>query len=99
MKDEVRILLLKELKCNGIVQTFYCIIRGSKGIEHIGLVKGEVRSLNTHPYFKGLMSEVRYIIDLDASEGKLKEMPGLEDNMPFIEEVVKVSYKLICRRD
>ncbi len=99
MKDEIRILLLKELKCNNIIETFYCIIRGFKGIEHLGLVKGDVNSVKTSPTLRNLMGEVRHVVNLDIGEDKLERAPGLKENLPFIEEVIKVSYKLICRRD
>ncbi len=79
VKPETRILLITSRDLGQVRLTLFAIIRGVKGIEHIGLRlldKEEViKSLSKDP----LLSEVRFIIDVDELSKNDKILKTVSD--------------------
>jgi len=64
IKSEARILVTEYFDSNAIL---YAVLRGIKGIEHVGLVGGDTRSLKDELRKSHLLDEIRYIILPDGS--------------------------------
>ena len=96
MKEETRILLMEQIMCKE-GYTLYSIIRGNKGIEHFGLVKGDYINALKYLNTLDLLDEVSVIIE-GFSNALNKEFPGLKKNLPFLLKVGEETRNLICSK-
>ncbi len=72
IKDEVRVLVVDYID-DGLI--IYVIQRGTKGIEHLGVVKGGLEELRDHLRSNNLIDEVRYVV---LSEFNVLKVVGRE---------------------
>ncbi len=68
LKSETRVLFIHSIKSskNNIKLKFYAIIRGNKGLEHLGMVENDVKDVIESLRRKGILDEVRVIVNLDS---------------------------------
>ena len=59
IKDEVRVLIVHYLSKDLLI---YLVLRGVKGVEHLGLVNGGINDLINYLSSTNLIDEVRYIV-------------------------------------
>jgi|GEM_PF-926013 hypothetical protein len=59
IKDEVRVLIVHYLSSDLLI---YLVLRGVKGVEHLGLINGSFNDLINYLSSTNLMDEVRYIV-------------------------------------
>ena len=68
LKNETRVLFIYSMKSSKINTKlkFYAIIRGNKGLEHLGIVVNDVEDIIESLRRKGVLDEVRVIVNLDS---------------------------------
>ncbi len=103
MKTESRILIMKEFKdCLGRNLTLYAIVRGEKGIEHLGLTDGSSNTTMRYLHLSRLIDEVRLIINLnEPCEHKLQGLPyavklRVKESLKLLNALSKEVNRLIC---
>ncbi|MCD6428585.1 MAG: hypothetical protein J7L12_03090 [Desulfurococcales archaeon] len=65
VKNETRVLFIYSVKTGKINLSLYAVIRGDKGLEHLGIVSGGISRVVENARERGILDEVRYIVDLD----------------------------------
>jgi len=103
LKTESRILIMKEFEdCLGRNLTLYAIVRGEKGIEHLGLTDGHSDAVVRYLRSSKLIEEVRLIINYkEPHERVLQGLPHtarlrVEEGLRFLEVLSKEVNRLIC---
>lgn len=103
MKTESRILIMKEFEdCLGRNLTLYAIVRGEKGIEHLGLTDGRSNAAVRYLHSLRLIDEVRLIINLNEPyEHELQGLPyavrlRVEESLKLLNALSKEVDRLIC---
>ncbi len=105
MKSEVRILLSKEFTptCLNDKMTLYLIIRGVKGIEHVGLLRGGFKELLNKLRESKVLDEVRIILSNDftpetsGTEGDADISKAIANGHLIMGKLIEEINKLICR--
>ncbi len=103
MKTESRILIMKEFEdCLGRSLTLYVVVRGEKGIEHLGLIDGRDNAAVRYLHSSRLIDEVRLIINLNEPyEHELQGLPHtvrlrVEESLKLLNALSKEVNRLIC---
>jgi len=65
VKHETRVLFIYSIKSCKNSLRLYAVIRGDKGLEHLGIISGGVGEVVENARKRGILDEVRYIVDLD----------------------------------
>lgn len=105
-KKEVRFLILRELTINGKNFTLYLVVRGIKGVEHLGFLHGRKDEVLKILSSSKLMNEVKVVLNVrDLNNEKLS---FLNDNelisyllrlKPFIDSLSDELVKLITSQN
>ncbi len=103
MKSESRILIMKEFKdCQGHRLTFYVIMRGEKGIEHLGISDGDGSTVVKYLRASRLIDEVRIFINLNEFyDRELQRFPEavkrkVQESLKLLNALTEEVNRLIC---
>lgn len=103
MKSETRILVIREFEdCRGHKLTFYVIMRGKKGIEHLEMYDGDSNNALMHLRTSGLMDEVRLVIDpKNSCRREFHGLPALirqkiAESLVLLNALIREVNRLIC---
>jgi len=67
IKNETRVLFIYSVKTGKIDLRLYAVIRGDKGLEHLGVISGGIDEVIENARKRGILDEVRFIVDLDGA--------------------------------
>lgn len=67
IKNETRVLFIYSVKTGRTNLRLYAVIRGDKGLEHLGIISGGINEAIENARERGILDEVRYIVDLDST--------------------------------
>jgi len=91
-KREIRVLLILQDKLLDKDIVLYAIVRGVKGLEHIGLKIGSANEILNQVLKDKLMEEVRFVINVNSVEEEVKRF-----NIEFLKDRLR-EYSLILRK-
>lgn len=97
IKEEVRILIIDKVLHNFSI---YIILRGIKGMEHLGLVKGDVEDVIIHLKRIRLLDEIRYVVlydgrILEVKDGNLISSQVSGEELKFIINLTSIYGEII----
>jgi len=96
MKRERRTLIIKTFRCGTQRFSAFFLLRGVKGLEHFALLKGGYTDVIDYVKKNKLWEEVNEVLNLSGEE-PIETSGFIKDYMRFIDRVVYVTHKLICR--
>ncbi|HDN02132.1 MAG: hypothetical protein DRO10_02360 [Thermoprotei archaeon] len=95
MKKEVRTLLMQTLDC-GDTYVMYALLRGLKGLEHVGLVKGTYVDALNRLKETSILDEVNIVITDFYDLKEPVDAPGVKEYLPFLKKLIDETSSLIC---
>ena len=103
MKSESRVLVLQEFEdCRGHKLTLYAIVRGEKGIEHLGMIDGHGNAVARYLSTSRLIDEVRLTVNLSEScNHVLQKIPDaakqkIKESLRLLALLIREVNRLIC---
>ncbi|MCD6278334.1 MAG: hypothetical protein J7J11_01485 [Desulfurococcales archaeon] len=90
LKSETRVLFIYTIKYGKINAglKFYAIIRGDKGLEHLGLAASNIEDIIYELRRRGILDEVRVIVSLDSPALPYKSIGGVKP--VWIRRILKI---------
>jgi len=95
LKKEVRILTYKTVECGLMKYTFYAVLRGVKGFEHVGVVKGGLEELIKYLKSSKVYDEVRIMYEVEELINHA-EHKGVVKYALFMNSLVNEMLKYLC---